>query len=354
MPAPQSILAPQRGSFAQFALMTLPLFGVLLYFLYLAWGRPSLKTYNLPEYYTDDQLQSALEESGVMISLMDMMIVFLSLHVLWTIFAVYTISFIAKRRHLIGRYLAEGQVSIGDVIYDKSSRTCGGFHDYGYALYAHPTQRKLIRKRVRVYQPYTRERVAILRLPNRPLSGQSKVDLEIDLNAAAKDRDTSGKYIVTWALSWVVFTLLSAMFVLYQMKQIQDVRDDYSFAIKVFCVVVGLNVPFATAANWVRFLIYRNWMINRGAIIDDDKDARKVQGCIKLAESQDGSDVIPYSILNEEDMSYQGSIPSHSQSVPPNVPAGGDYVPPGGATQETDPNIQLGGDPVNGPRWVTL
>eukprot|EP00934_Nitzschia_sp_Nitz4_P005609 Nitzschia sp. Nitz4//scaffold50_size126154//99087//100076//NITZ4_003698-RA/size126154-processed-gene-0.156-mRNA-1//1//CDS//3329553737//5599//frame0 len=310
----------------------MPLLAVLVYFLYLAWERPSLQIYNLPEDYTDDQLVNALEESGAAIGLMDML-------------------FIAKRRHLIGRYLTEGETSLGDVIYDKSSRKCGGFHDYGYALYAHPHQRKLVRKRVRIYQQYTRERVTILRLPNRPLSGQPKVDLEIDLNAAAKDRDHSSKQTMVYSLFWVVFTLLSASFVLFQMNQIEDREDDSSKGLKVFVIAVGLNVPFAFAFNWTRFLMYRNWMINRGALVEDDVNARKIHNCINSAQSQDGSDVIPYSILNEEEMSYQGSIPSHSQSLAAGSQKAVDYVPPKEDT--TDPNIQLGGHP-NGPKWVTM
>jgi hypothetical protein len=53
-------------------------------------------------------------------------------------------------------------------------------------------------------------------------------------------------------------------------------------------------------------------MINRGAIIENEGDARKISHCIKMAQSEDGSDVIPYSILNEEEMSYQGTVPSHT------------------------------------------
>lgn len=322
------ILAPSRGSSSQFILTTLPLLAVLVYFLFLAWDRPSKAVYNLPDNYTQDQLDAAVEASGTFVSLMDILGVNLFLHVLWTIFAVYVTSFIPKRRHLVGRYLAEGEVTMGDVIYDKSSRSCGGFHDYGYTLYVHPTQRKLVRKRVRVYQPYTRERVAILRLPNRPLSGQAKIDLEIDLSSAAKDRDGASKYFVQWSMIWVIFTLLSSLYVVYQMREIDDPREDSSLGVKILLLVVGLNVPFAFALNWARFLMYRNWMINRGAMVEDNGDARKIQSCIKTASSEDGSDVIPYSILNEDEMSYQGSLPSHSRSLPSDVAnSQGSFIP---------------------------
>ena len=344
MTAQTPLLAPKKGSARQFILTTLPMLGVMIYFLIEASRRPSLPVYNLPEEFTDDQWNTAVEESGMMISLMDMLNVFLVLHIMWTVFSVYTTSFIAKRRHLIGRYLAEGEVCLGDVIYDKSSRACGGFNEYGYAVYAHPTQRKLVRKRVRVYQQYTRERVAILRLPNRPLSGQCKIDLEIDLNAAAKDRDSSLKYIIMWSMFWVVLTLFGPIYILHQMKLVdQQFDEDFSLAFKKFLIVVGLNPPFAFGVNWLRFLMYRNWMINRGAIIEHEGDARKISHCIKMAQSEDGSDVIPYSILNEEEMSYQGTVPSHTAASNSVV-----------AANHTLHNPKAQPKSAVSPSWVTL
>jgi hypothetical protein len=339
------MFAPKQASTRQFIVMTLPLLGVLVYFLVEAARRPNLAIYNLPQNYSDDQYQQAVQESGLVIGLMDMLWIFLVLHAMWTTFAVYIISFIAKRRHLIGRYLAEGELCLGDVVFDKGVRLCRGFNEYGYAVYAHPNQRQLVRKRVRIYQPYTRERIAILILPNRPLSGQCKIDLEIDLSIAAKERDTSNKHFIRWSMFWVCFTLFGAIYLLFVMQEVDDpFSHDVSFAFKVFLIAVGLNVPFAFAINWARFLMYRNWMINRGALINDNGDARKVDHCIKIAESEDGSeDIIPYSILNEEEMSYQGSLPSHSNTI-----AGG-YAPPPNANE----NI-VWSNTKRGPAWVTL
>lgn len=298
---------PSRGSVLHFIFTTTPLVAVLIYFLHEAKIRPSKAIYNLGDDYTDDQLNDALEER--LIALYDILTVFLSVHVLWTTYAVYIIVFVAKRRHFIGRYLSEGERVSGDVIFDKSSRNFGGFHDYGYTVYAHPTQRKVIRKRVRVYQRYTREKVTILRLPKRPLSGQPKTDIEIDLSLATKERDNLNTYIGIYSGCWVVFTFACALFVLQQMFRLEE---SASSGLKTFLVIVGLNIPFAFIANWIRFLLYRNWMINRGAVVDDDQDARKVRNCLDEAQSEDGSDVIPYSLLNEEELSYQGSLPSIS------------------------------------------
>lgn len=312
-----TLLAGKRGSASQFVIATLPLLGTLIYLLYRATRIPNLPIYNLPESFSDDQWNTALEESGMIASMSDILTTFLTFHVLWTIFAVYAIVFIPKRRHLIGRYLAEGELCLGDVVYDKSSRFCRGLREYGFAVYAHPNRQKLIRKRVRVYQNYTRERVAILRLPSRPLSGQCKIDLEIDLSAATRERDGSLRYILQWMLFWVIFTLGGSLFVLTKAHDLDGKIDGgFPFALKLFLVVVGLNVPLSFAINWLRWIAYRNWMINRGAIIDDSGDARRVDYCMATrVQSEDGSDIIPYSILSEEEMSYQGTIPSHSSVV---------------------------------------
>lgn len=292
---------------------TIPLFGILIYFLYEAWARPNEEMYQLGDDFTDDQYNAAKEASGTLIQLFDILIVFLSFHVLWTLFLIYIVVFIPKRRHLIGRYLSEGQEVLGDVIYDKNSRTCTTFQDYGYAIYPHPTEKTLIRKRVRVYQPYTRERITILCLPNKPLSGQAKIDVEVDLNAASKERDNQNKTIAAFATFWFFFTLAGSMYIVHQMTKLDDEDENASTATKLFLIIVGLNIPLSYLSNLTRFLMFRNWTINRGAMIDGSDDARAMQpGCLFDAESVDGSDVIPYSIMNEEDMSYQGSIPSHN------------------------------------------
>eukprot|EP00980_Cylindrotheca_fusiformis_P008261 scaffold1736_cov127-Cylindrotheca_fusiformis.AAC.75 len=306
------LLAPKQGSISHFVVSTIPLLGILLYFLYEAWSRPNEAQYQLGDDFTDDQVMAANDATGAVIRLFDILIVFLVFHFLWTLFAIYIVVFVPKRRHLIGRYLSEGHEVIGDVIYDKNSRTCTKFQDYGFAVYPHPTEKTLIRKRVRVYQPYTRERITILCLPNKPLSGQAKIDIEIDLNAASKERDNQNRQFAAFATFWYFFTLAGSYYVVHQMGKLNDGSGNASVAMKVFLVSVGLNIPICYASNLIRFLMSRNWITNRGAKIDGSDDPRKMQpGCLFDAESVDGSDVIPYSIMNEEDMSYQGSIPSH-------------------------------------------
>ena len=301
----------------RFAFSTLPFLAVLIYLLYNATQR------------TND------EDNDDPFSLMDTSLVFLACHIIWTFFAVYLLIFIPKRRRLLGRYLSEGEKTSGDVVFDESIKKKFGFlsqlycfrsffRDYGYAIYSHPTKTDppvVVRKSVRVYQPYTRERITILRLPGRPLSGQSKIDIEIDLNQMNDERDTTLKPIAIVSIFWVLFSLAGSVYCTYQMSTINDEylvgNENEKFARRMFLVVVGSNPFVAYVGNSIRFLIYKNSMVNRGAVIKNDGEARKIKHwCLydTDAASADGSDEIPYSVFGE-DKSYVGALPSHSRSV---------------------------------------
>jgi hypothetical protein len=321
------------GHVIRFFFSTVPFLVVLVFLLYKAWERPHLaaqaaSSYNANNANNNNNANVDIDDGGVF-SLMDILLIFLMFHICWTLFVIYLLIFVPKRRHFLGRYLSEdAERSLGDVIYDPDSRACGHLHDYGYTLYAHPTQpAKVVRKRVRVYQAYTRERVTIVRLPNRPLSGQSKIDIEIDLKQMREERDISLRWISWVGLFWVIFTLVGASYDLYQMHVVESHGDLMTFnentelAVRLFIVVIGLNIPVCYAVNWIRFLFYHNWMVNRGALINDENEARKVDPICFKALSEDGSEEIPYSILHAESMSYQGTLPSyHHQAAPPGGP----------------------------------
>ena len=134
----------------QFCLSTLPFLAILGYLLYKAIERGN-----------------AFAEDEAVFSLFDTTIVFLAFHVFWTFFAVYLLVFVPKRRYLLDRYLRQGESSLGDVIVEdpaKKCMRCCATRKYGYAIYSHPTKTDppvVVRKKVRVYQPYTRERIEI-------------------------------------------------------------------------------------------------------------------------------------------------------------------------------------------------
>ncbi|KAL3937681.1 MAG: hypothetical protein SGARI_002026, partial [Bacillariaceae sp.] len=303
------------GSLIRFNLATLPFFLVLVYFLYVVVQRPS--------YYS----QQGEDDDEPLMCLMDILVVFLSFHVLWTLFLAYLVFYIPKRRRFLGRYLSEGESSMGDVIYDESSRVsilgrCRvNYSDYGFAVYPHPEKMQIVRKRVRVYQTYTRERTTILRLPNRPLSGQPKMEIEMDLSGMKRERDSTLKWMTIASVAWYLFTLAGAVFTQIQMKRsiaqgfvVGNENDQVGR--RILILVAGLNIPICFAFNFVRFLVWRNWMVNRGAILENEADARNSLpgGCLFSAPSRDGSeDAIPYSIMAEEH-SYTGTLDPGSKN----------------------------------------
>jgi len=340
----------------RFCLSTLPFLAVLAYLLYQASQRGNVNDNdndndndngnddaNDDGNENDDNANANVYENDDLFSLMDSTLVFLSFHVFWTLFAVYLLVFIPKRRYLLDRYLREGESTIGDVVVDEPSSStkkfgfhCLSFRKYGYAIYSHPTKidpPMVIRKKVRVYQPYTRERITILRLPNRPLSGQAKTDIEIDLSQMRTERSTTLCYISAVSLFWVLFSLAGAAFCTYQMGAIGDGNlvgnENAKRARRTLLIVVGINPFFALVVNSIRFLMYHNWMVHRGASIKDEGEARKNLpenskwlGFYNKEEAfDDSSDQIPYSILGEN-RSFAGTIPNHNRSVITNTTAG--------------------------------
>jgi hypothetical protein len=305
------------GSMIRFGLSTIPFVIVLIYFIGTAYHRP----------YLYSQLDG--DDDEPLMSLMDILIVFLTFHVLWTIFACYLVLYIPYRRSFLGQYLEEeGETSLGDIIFDDSSSRMHilccrlNYQNHGYAVYPHPNNPhgQIVRKRVRVYQPYTRERIPIVRLPNHPLSGQPKVELEMDLSLMKEERDTTIKYMTYISIAWVLFALAGAMYTLIQMTRSQNQgfvvgNENAVLGRHLLLLVVVLNVPFALLCNFLLFVVWRNWMMNQGIILENETDARKLQpACLCSAPLVDASDnAIPYSIMGG-DHSYTGSLTSsHSK-----------------------------------------
>jgi len=342
---------PTARTVIQFCLSTVPFLAVLVYFLVIA-----VKRGNEVE---DDG------EGDDLFSLMDMTIVFLSFHVSWTIFTIYLLVFVPKRRYLLERYLREGERTQGDIIVeDPSKRTgprCLTSRKYGYAIYAHPTKTDppvVVRKKVRVYQPFTRERVEILRLPNRPLSGQAKIDVEIDLSKMRTERDTTLCYISGVSILWVLFSLAGACFCLYQMTTVPEdlllADENVVIARRILFIVAGVNPILAFAVNGLRYVMYHKWMVHSGASVKDEEAARKIEPstwCMynnNDAVSLDGSDQIPYSILGE-DKSYAGTVNSHSRSVNAK-PEGGE----GTTSKLTVTTVEDDGTNVKSLPWTSV
>ena len=151
----------------KYVLATVPLAIVLAMFVFEAYQRPSKPFYNLPSYVTDDaMLRNAADASGSLVPLMDMTYVVLSFCVFWSILTCYFLGFLRMRQTIINAYLEKGTSILGNVVYERKGWACE-FRYFGYCSYQHPDMEDatIVRKRVRVFEPYTRELVPILCIP---------------------------------------------------------------------------------------------------------------------------------------------------------------------------------------------
>ncbi|KAL3810860.1 hypothetical protein ACHAXA_005860 [Cyclostephanos tholiformis] len=283
------LLAMPSGSILQFLLMTVPLLCVYLYFLFLAYERPSIADPDNPR-YEDDRIR-----------LTDILYTYLATLVPFSSLVVYMLWFVPMRRGLSRRYESDAIIILGDVKYtesyydrsrilnadeggignaDRASRVvrnclhrlCGwmtnGFalrNNYAYVVYDlervanHPacdyeerggeSLSGIITKRVRVYHRYPRERVSILVLPEYPYSGQPKMDMEADWASFAgcvrtpsregegggggggeedviiPKRDR-GLGVLAVATFWICFLVLASYYVADRIEVIDDAYDD--------------------------------------------------------------------------------------------------------------------------------
>ena len=278
--------------------MTIPLFIVYCYFLYLAVTRPDIADPDNEHFY------------DARIRLTDILYVYLSTWVLYATLAIYMLWFVNKRRRLSKRYETEGIVILGDVLYDdeKHYSPCERIinfvfrkQDYGYVVYDlekvanHPAcdyngmLEGKVRKKVRIYYRYPREKVSILVIPKHPYSGQPKIDLEADwasfsetylmsegYNEAAENNRASIQRVVSRDLSfgiiliclgWLAFLLFASVFVCLQIDEIADVYQDENsyWAWFIFILVMaGVTPVVAIGGNLIRWKIYERWILNSG------------------------------------------------------------------------------------------
>ena len=304
------ILALPAGSILQFLFMTLPLFGLYIYFLYLAVTRPAVAA-NKATYIQDR------------IRLTDILYTYLGTLVFFVSLIVYLLWFVHKRRKLSKRYDTEGIVVLGNVefreIYEGEGylttclewmSNCFRRNDYGYVIYDlervanHPAcdweERKaaqlagVIKKKVRVYYRYPREQVSIMVLPSHPYSGQPKIDLEADWASFSEDigypSEEEGTYgekvnlpqvlsrdrsmgVIIIAVFWCAFLFFASLYLCFQIEVIEDYYVDESarWAWIVFasaCVVVPL-VSFG--GNFIRWKLYERWILRAGKKVDPNR-----------------------------------------------------------------------------------
>ena len=288
----------------KFALATLPLFIVLVYFIVEAYLRPTKPFYNLPAYMTDDAvIRQAAIDSGSLVPLMDMCYVLLSFCVAWTMAACYFLGYLGQRHAIIEQFLEEGKSIIGNVVHEER---CWAFEFryYGYCSYTHPdpTEAKnatIIHKRVRIFEPYTRELVPVLCLPGYPKSGQGKEDLEYANLLCLKDRPHEifqGRFCLLWA----VVCALVPVYILHQMSIIDEaeyyagITDEYDNVQKgwvVYGLFMSIGVVLVGMGGTALCWFYRRWWIlNQGSTMHGDISRHGVEGVSKSESHQSGED----------------------------------------------------------------
>jgi hypothetical protein len=268
---------------AQIILASLPLLGVFIYFLYSAITRPYKPIYTLSEDTQDDAvIQEAFDETGPLIPLRDMIISFLVFEGLWLWLGMWCLVFIPKRRALMASYLESGETMLGDVVYKAplggwlARMCCCGGANYASIEYSYPNSSSWwIKKRVRVYERFSREKITIVKLLNSPYSGQPKADVEIDVKTSHEHRNES-KVLAIISISWAIFCLSGAGVVCFQQRKLNSFAlwENPILCRRLFLWVGCIGLPIlVTLAVFLRWAVYRHWIVNQGKVYKTDNQA---------------------------------------------------------------------------------
>ena len=290
----------------KFVIATLPLAGVLIWFVVSAYQRPSKPFYNLPSYMTDDYaIRKAADDTGPVVPLMDMTIVVLSFCVAWSSMAAYFLGFLGARQKLIDNYLANGTSILGNVVHETR---CWAFEFryYGYCSYPHPDPEEarngaILHKKVRIFEPYTRELVPILILPGFPHSGQGKDDVEYANLVSMKERPREifqGRLCLFWAIvcALVPIYFIHQMAVINEAEYYAGITDDYDNpkkGWKVYALFMIIGVGLFAIGGVVAAWFHRRWyLLHQGKIsYDGDISLHGVEGGGESA-SRSGEDYV--------------------------------------------------------------
>lgn len=241
----------------QFIFATLPFFILLLWFLYQAYRRPNTQCYqNDPGDFDDDQAKNELGEAcSQLIPLVQFVYVFLGVAFCWTLLAVYVTFYIPRRHKLVEAYLRQGETVIGDVIFGRNTWGIMSLTSYGHVEYTHPDKDKhvTIRRKVHLYERYSRELTAILYLPGQPTSGQPKLDLEIDRDVS--ELNSERLQILLWySWAWSMFCLVAPLYILKVMNDLAEEGNeenvwqpennvDVGNFVKIYCILAYVVIP---------------------------------------------------------------------------------------------------------------
>ena len=146
-----------------------------------------------------------------------------------------------------------------------------------------------MRKKVHVLQRYTRERVAIVLIPEYPFSGQPKADLENDL-AAAKRNKKKIMWLATLSWLWMIFAAVAPLYLILIMEQVgTDSGYDVSTVWIIYSLVAGLVIPAtALSINTLIWKSYYRWLTKGGKIVEvgERRDGSRLGWLAKDSESE--------------------------------------------------------------------
>ena len=265
-------LPPTSGpSLPQLVLAAIPLIVCQFYLAHIAYIRPDESCY-----------ADALDDDCSFIALADLMLVELAVCLLLSLVAGYMSLFVPWRHALIREYLAHGTRTVGDVLFDPSEQSCCENGTYGYARYhaaADDNNKNIqIRRRVRIFAHYTRERVTLLSLPDRPHSAQPKPDLETD-QAVAQNNES--RMIAIRRFVWVILFccyvalvfIAKVLWDMNQQMQLSDWQPDYDGKkfVVLYLALGFVGIPLVTfLVNRIVWSYHERWMTSQHEVVEDE------------------------------------------------------------------------------------
>ena len=258
----------------QFIIATLPLFVLLIWFVLNAHAQLQTTCYDEKEFYDEESFAMYEEECSKFIPLEQFVYVFVALYFLCILLEVYILAFVPKRHALIYQYLSEGDTVIGNVYFIPKNQNMT-FTSHGHIVYEYESKR--IRRNVRIFERYTRELAAILILPGLPLSGQPKVDLEIDRDSFELNRPRM-KILAWYVGAWSLFCLLAPVYIVRSLGIIKSTNGSGSASepLLLFLAVTLFVIP-AVVSTWIYavWILHKRWMTLQHTVLGDDERADK-------------------------------------------------------------------------------
>jgi hypothetical protein len=254
----------------QFIIATTPLFFLLVWFLFNAHAQIQSSCYEEKEFYDEESFATFEEECGKYIPLKQFVYVFVSIYFLSILLEVYILVFVPLRHALINEYISQGETVIGNVYYNPSKHNMT-LTSHGHVVYEHESKR--IRRKVQIFERYTRELAAILTLPGLPFSGQPKVDLEIDRESFELNR--SRMNMLAWYVgAWSFFCFVAPAYIVRNIGMIRSNNESglASGPFLIFILLTLLVIP-VVAIIWIyaMWIMHKRWMTLQHKILNDDE-----------------------------------------------------------------------------------